>query len=418
VLVAGLSLSPLATVLAPAAFASAASQSSGAPIVVGGVVSASTFPGTNYGFEAGIRQFNAAGGLGGRKIKFLGVQDDAANPSTTYSDVQTLVESDHIFALAPYASVVGSGSVGAFLASKQVPFMGYALNGSFLAAPTWGFGVNGQQANPSIDSDTNDLNFAQGLGIPTSKVKLALIGNDVPGSQNSLNSEAAIAKKIGEDVVYSESPIPNVGVTSYAPYAEGIINSGANEEFTVGAENTAVGLDAALKADHWKGTLVNGVSYGLDVANQPNTEAALNDSLVTNQFPVNQDNTPAVKQEEKELKAIGQPTTLTAGVSVGYWTAQEFIQALEATEKSVGAASKVTSAALQKRVNSGWTYTDTLSGGVGSLTFPKDETQPSGCGTILRQNGNSFKMLVPYRCPPNGVYIYSISSSGQVTKQG
>ncbi len=404
-----------AVVTVPSAGASAATSK--APIVVGGIATVAAFPGTDYGFEAGIRQFNAAGGLDGRKIKFVGVLDDGGSPQTSLSDAQQLVQSDHVFAVAPFTSPVAGGDVGTFLATNKTPFMGYALNGAFLAAPTWGFGLNGQQVNPAYQSNAGALQLAKALG-GASTVKVAFVGTDVPGESNAVHSIAAISTAIGEHVTYAQASIPPAGVTSYAPYAQAIINSGANAVYEILAAPDATGLAAAFKAAGWSGTVVNGVTYEPSVlASQPNTKAALQGVLVESEFPLNQNKSPAVAQEEKELAALGQSTSLTPGVSVGYWTAQQFIQMLQATEKSVGSAAKVTPAALEKRVNGGWTYTDTLSGGIGSLSFPKDESEPTGCGTLVKTIGLSFKLLATYACPPKGgIAVYHVTSAGKATR--
>jgi hypothetical protein len=78
----------------------------------------------------------------------------------------------------------------------------------------------------------------------------------------------------------------------------------------------------------------------------------------------------------------------------------------------------VTPSALQKRVNGGFTYTDTLPGGIGSATFPKDETQPTGCGELLKTVGAQFKLVAPYVCPPSGATVYSVNSQGKATPAG
>ncbi len=127
--------------------------------------------------------------------------------------------------------------------------------------------------------------------------------------------------------------------------------SGANAVYEVLASGDSIGLAAALKAAGFKGSITNGVTYypgGLN--SQPNEASALNNVYVENEFPTNENNTPAVKQAIKDLKAVGQKPYLVSGVSVGYWSAIVFEQMLKATLKAVGGdPSKVTGAALQKQ---------------------------------------------------------------------
>src|SRR3981081_776696 len=54
--------------------------STGPEIVVKGVAAVSITPGTDTGFQARITRFNNQGGLNGRKVKFLGVEDDGSDP--------------------------------------------------------------------------------------------------------------------------------------------------------------------------------------------------------------------------------------------------------------------------------------------------------------------------------------------------
>ena len=105
--------------LSGTAAATTKASSSGGTIVVGGVDAGFNFPGTATGFQAGIYRFNKAGGLDGRKIKFLGVQDDQDSPASETTDVQQLVESDHVFAVTPFADDVASTQLTTFLGQNQ-----------------------------------------------------------------------------------------------------------------------------------------------------------------------------------------------------------------------------------------------------------------------------------------------------------
>ena len=75
---------------------------------------------------------------------------------------------------------------------------------------------------------------------------------------------------------------------------------------------------------------------------------------------------PAVKQELKDLKSIGAAPDIEIGTDIGYWSAQTFIQLLEAT-KARGAA--ITPADLAATVSKGITLKPALAGGDGPLTL-------------------------------------------------
>jgi hypothetical protein len=92
---------------------------------------------------------------------------------------------------------------------------------------------------------------------------------------------------------------------------------------------------------------------------------------------------------------------MTSGTAVGYWSAIVLEQALKATLARVGGnPAKVTGAAIQQTVTGSkpWSYTDPIPGGIGTESFPADETLPTGCGTLLKTVGTGFKQVEPYKC--------------------
>jgi hypothetical protein len=74
---------------------------SGDTISVGGVFDSTDWAGTEAGFMARIDRANKDDELGKYKIKLVAMDDDQANPTTDLTDVQNLIERDHVFALAP-----------------------------------------------------------------------------------------------------------------------------------------------------------------------------------------------------------------------------------------------------------------------------------------------------------------------------
>jgi ABC-type branched-subunit amino acid transport system substrate-binding protein len=367
-----------------------------APIVVGGDGDLAISAGVAQGFDAGIARFNESGGLDGRKIKFLGVLDDGFSPQTNLTNAQKLVEDDHVMAVAPMISETAGAASGTFLAQSHTPFIGWAVNAAFAAAPKWGLGIDGLQINPAIQA----LGAKKGIFDSPKREKVAFIAENVAGAVSANDALAAVAKLEGADVVYRDAPIAVIGTTSYAPYAQAIIASGANLAFEALDSADAIGLAAALKAEGFKGAIENGVTYYPgELGSQPNEAAALDHVYVADLFPADENDTKAVKQEEKDLEAVGQTPDLTSGVSVGYWSAIVFEQMLRATLKSVGGdAAKVTGATLDRMVNSGFTYKDPIPGGIGTEYFPAAEKVPTGCSTLLQVEGTTFRQVTPFGC--------------------
>ena len=396
---AALTVSTGAGVVASGSIASATTSST--PIIVGGDGDVAIAPGIAQGFEAGIYRFNKAGGLDGRKIEFVGFLDDSFSAQTALTNAQELVQDKHVSFLAPVLSDVASGATGTYLAQQKVPFIGWATDAAFATDPQWGFSIDGNQTNPNIQ----DITVADTLAITgfkkPSQIKEAYIGENIAGAIVSNNALAEASKDAGVDVVYQKSPIAVLGTTSYAPYAQAVIQSGANTVFETLDSNDAIGLAAALHAAGFKGSIINGVTYYPGtLASQPNEASALNGVYIVDDFPSNQNATPAVKQEISDLKSIGAPPNLSSGPSIGYWSAIVLEEMLKATLKSEGGnPNLVTGASLDKMVNKGFTYTDSLAGGVGTEYFPGGaETGPTGCNTVLKTVGTNFKQITPFRC--------------------
>ena len=95
--------------------------SGGGDIVVEGLAQLAFYPGIDTAFQARITRFNNAGGLNGRKIKFLGVQDTGTDPAKAMSETQSIVLKDHVFAVAPVASEVVLAPVSDFLTKTTSP---------------------------------------------------------------------------------------------------------------------------------------------------------------------------------------------------------------------------------------------------------------------------------------------------------
>lgn len=381
----------------------AAAASAKAPIVVGGDGDLSISQGVAQGFEAGIYRFNKAGGLDGRKIKFLGFLDDAFSPATNLANAQQLVQKDHVFAVVPMAGEAPGAATGQFLAAQHIPFIGWSTSAAFDAEPLWGLGVNGNQGNPEVQGSIGMLQAiaAQHAQKDPAKVKMALIANNFSGAIIANQALAGVAKKVGIDVTYAQAPIAPVGTTNYAPYAQAIMSSGANTVYEVVGAADAIGLAAALKAAGFKGMVINGVTYYPgELAGNANEAAALNGVYVESEFPVDEENTPATKQALKDFKAVGQPAAMPSGAAAGYWSAIVFEQMLRATLVRVKDISKVTPLAVQQTVtgSKSWTYKDPIRGGIGQETFPAAETDPTSCGALVQTVGTTYKLVEPYRC--------------------
>jgi ABC-type branched-subunit amino acid transport system substrate-binding protein len=388
----------LSTALAPAPASGATSST---PIIVGGDGDASLNAGAAQGFEAGIYRFNKAGGLNGRKIKYVGFLDDAFSPQTALTNAQELVLDKHAMFVAPLVSDVATASTGDFLAGAKVPFLGWAESTPFLTEPTWGFGIDGLLVNPAVEMRSQSQYLvAKGYTKDPGKFKFAYIGVDYATAITGVEALEGVSRSLGMKVVLTDDTVPVLGNVNYTPYVQAVLSSGANAVYEALGTADAIAFAAALHAAGFKGMIINSVTYlPGSLASSPSEESALQGVYVADTFPADENDTPAVKQEEKDLKATGQPPYLTTGVSIGYWSAIVLEQMLRATLKQVGGnPNLVTGVSLHRVVNRGFTYTDPIAGGIGTEYFPAAEQVPNGCSTLLQTVGSGFKVVTPYQC--------------------
>ncbi len=373
----------------------AAGGSAGGDIIVEGVAGKADHPGTDVGFEARITRFNNEGGAGGHKVKFLGVQDDGSDASKDLSITQSLVLKDHVFAVAPVASIAFLPPSGDVLKQNHTPMLGYGSVIPF-CNNDWAYGYAGCQVTPKFNTTTGPHLIQQATGMKISDMKVAVEGIALQAAVTGNNAGAETFQKLGATVVYNKNEIPVGGQSvDYTPFVQGIVGSKANIVFEVTDLANSIGLTAALKAAGYKGLIYNGTAYlPSQIGSQANIASALNGSYVLVQAPAQEDQTPAIKQEEADLKAIGAPTTVDLGTSIGYWTADEFVQMLKAT----AAKGPITQQTFHDVVNAGLTNNPAQKGGNGPLMWPLYENEPMPCASFVEAVGNHYVSKVPFTC--------------------
>ncbi len=367
----------------------------GEDIVVEGVAAKTAHPGSDVGFNARITRFNNDGGVAGRKIKFLGVQDDGADPAKDLTEVQSMVLKDHVFAVAPVASTTFLAPSGDFLVQNKTPVLGYGSVPSFCFSE-WAFGYVGCQQNPKVNTTQGPEMVQSATGMKIADMKVAVEGLALQAAVIANQDATGTFKKLGATIVYDKNEVPLSGQgVDFTPFVQGIIGSKANVVFEVTDLPNSVALAGALKAAGYKGVIFNGTGYlPSQLATQTNLAAALDGTYTIVQAPAQEDQSPAIKQMEADLKAINAPTTIDLGTAIGYWTADMFIQMLKAT----AAKGPITQQSFHDVVNAGVTLNPEMKGSNGPLQFPLYESKPLPCASFVQAVGNHYVSKVPYTC--------------------
>jgi ABC-type branched-subunit amino acid transport system substrate-binding protein len=362
--------------------------------VVGGLQDGN-FPGMDTGFEARIARFNKQGGIGGRKIQFLGVLNDGDSLTTDLNNAQTLVLKDHVFAVAPIADEVLNPASVRLFAQNSTPYIGWGISPAW-CGNNWGFPLTGCASSAQYQSTVAITQAAQAIGKSPKGLKVAVIGTNNSGGKDGTEGTVAAVKMMGADVVYGQASVPQNGTTDYAPYVQAIMAGNPDLVELVVNFTAAVGLTAALRQAGYRGALWNPTAYvpGLFAA-QPQLAQALTGSLVVANFPPSEQNSPAALQMESDLKANGAPVAFSLGEAVGWWSGEEFIQELQAA----AAKGQLTQANFGKVINAGWTLKP-QAGGITQVTFPRDHIKPTGCYGTLLTEGAHYVLKSPYVCVP------------------
>jgi branched-chain amino acid transport system substrate-binding protein len=372
-------------------------------ITIGGILTKTSAAGysqanADLGARAYFEEVNAAGGIYGRKIHYIGALDDGLNPSTDLTDAQSLVQQDNVFAVDPVVTPVFEG--GTYLVQQGVPFFGWGIDPAF-CNNQYGFGFTGCLV-PSSSQDK--VSTAGGallgpvLGGTKGKTVALISENDESGTFGLTVIKAALVAT-GFDLTYAQASLPSGTVTDYTPYVHAIMtsNHGGPPEVMWNETITphVIGLMQALRADGFKGIGIDAVNYLPSLLQDPQARAALQGEYVFIQFEPLQANTPAIKQMISALrKTSGNPNLVPdESMAIGYWSAADLVAALKKTGPDL------TRASFLRAANTNFSFG--VAGGVGTITYPADHEESAPCGALVQIEGSSFVPKVPLTCYTN-----------------
>jgi branched-chain amino acid transport system substrate-binding protein len=376
-------------------------------IKVGCYLQSQSFPGADDGYKARFNRANTKKELpGGRKIDFSACQDDGGNPQNNLQIVQRLVQQDQVFAVVGISADVLTPSTD-FMNKNQVPYYGWGFLPGF-CGQRWGFGYDGCLVTgfPGQKHTVYQANLALGpieaanLTPKTTKVALQAQDNDSGHAGNKTIS--ALYKLEGAKVAYDEAniPAPSSGV-SFTPYVQAVKSSGANVLLTLTDFQTAPGLTAAMTAGGFTGTNVNFVGYIpglLDTSQQ--LASALDGAFVSSQIVPAEEDTPYIKQMQKDLEAINAKTGkfITLSDAIAYAEADVLVSQIKAAGKTLNTKT------FDQKINGGkYVYKSSAAGGPGQMEFPSMHQISADCAAMLKISGTTYTEVVPFTCYPSAV---------------
>lgn len=376
-------------VLVNAGGASAAKSSSTTPIVVGGVWSASSYAGADTGAKAAFDAFNASGGLDGRKIKFIGMEEDNQSPTGDIAAAKTLVN-DHVLAVVPV--MTQAWVAGKVLSQAGIPYFGWGISSGWWASSN-GFSFDAAVApTPSTSPVWANTKILLCKTVPaTCKGKtVAILSVNNSAAIESMQSDAAQWKQAGAKVVaqISSIPSPPAVVSDYSPYIDQVLSSSSGKAPDIIEQllppQDDVAIITALNHQAFKGT-----DFGFSLYDPKAVSVAKGSNTVVGQAPWEQSNA-GVAQMTQRVKAESSTATLGQPTEAGYISAEMLIAALEKAGPSV------TSKSLIKALNAGFTFS--IPGLVGPQTFPAAHTLGGNCSAVVSSNGTKYTVTLPLTC--------------------
>lgn len=257
--------SSTATTAAPSSPSGSSSATSGAPLTasVPGIsattitlgyitsetgVASSTFADGPAAAQARIDLQNAQGGVDGRKIVLVPV-DDASSPAQDLSAAQELVETKHAFGVVDFSPFTFGGAK--YLSQQGVPVTGFGFDGPEWAEPS---SSNMFSWSPVVDTPIPDPGGPAYAYNTTAEVlkdagvtKLAALGYGISNSsQTSIHAIMTAAEALGIAKCYENESVPFGGVDFTADVLA-IKGAGCNGVVGSFVDSSDVALSEAVK---------------------------------------------------------------------------------------------------------------------------------------------------------------------------
>jgi ABC-type branched-subunit amino acid transport system substrate-binding protein len=379
----------------------AAAGVTGDTIKIGGILTETSATGystggAELGAKARFERANAEGGVHGRKIEFLGAEDDGMIPDKGAAAARKLVQKEKVFALVPVSAPQFGGAE--FLEQQKVPWVGWAT-GPFWCGKTSAFGFNGCLApRPGQGTQTWWGNqVAAQLGGGAGK-KVWVQATDSTASKYGVQTISKSFTAAGFALAGTSAALPaQAPPQDWSPYVNKIMKSADGKAPDVVVSVMAggkfnSGLYAALKKAGYKGLITDATSYDPKVLADPQTLQALEGVYSAPQFEPFESNVPEVVKMVADLRRTGGANVVPdQHMATGYWSADVFLAMLQKAGKDL------TRDSFFKAVQT-FSYENK---GIGRLRLPSGKTESNGCGALVKLDGGKFTIAENLRCYDN-----------------
>lgn len=360
-------------------------------IKVGGIHYSGFFGQAGLGVEARLEKANAEGGVHGRTIEFVGVEDDANVASNGLEIAQRLVEQEQVFALLPVMS--GAFGGGDYVKDNQIPMFGWGTHPSFCDSDS-AFGVTGCVTHPSLEVGSNALGTAllEHFGSVDGRT-VAFLGDDNDAGRGGIALLKASVEDLGFEVVMDSAslPAPPDALGDPSPFVAELLSADGGDEpdiiYVLGTSNP-VQIPAALQGAGYEGMIVLPSYSPLLLGANGYDGIWLNTQVSMDpEVPANAEMLAAVAEVDPDA-------TFDLSVAVGYWAADFFIKGLEETGEDLTVENFLAT------LNSG-DFTYEVEDVVGPSEWPEMHGYPVPCSALTETRDGAFVPTIPLACGEN-----------------
>jgi branched-chain amino acid transport system substrate-binding protein len=366
-------------------------------IKIGGVAQLDFFPGMEEGARARFERANREGGIHGRQIEFLGVENDGSDAAKNLDIIRAQVENEEVFAMIATSPTLLPASTD-YMAENHVPFYGWGFMPGFCHPNYWGFGFNGcLSPGPfGVPDAPGNLSLiepvAELVGKPLEELRLVVLNSDDDAGRGGSAGYQAL---FGDQIV-AEDFVPTVtagGVTDPTTWVN-LVNENDPDAVILSTDfGAAVVLKAAILASGYDGPLIDYTTYqpGL-LESQPNVAQGLEGGYTNSQIPPIEDGTAGPAQIITDLEAIGETPFAASGTSIGYWSADLLVQQLELVGPELNTQTFYDTINL-----CGFLYASP-EGGIGPIGYPIGHFEMQPCAGLVRVVDGVYTSAVPFKC--------------------
>jgi ABC-type branched-subunit amino acid transport system substrate-binding protein len=361
-------------------------------VKVGGIIAAANFTGAEVGAQARFDRANAEGGVNGRTIEFVGVEDDGNDAAADLAAMERLVQQEEVFALVPN---VTSGTNADFPQEANVPLFGWGINPAFCGNPV-AFGITGCVTDPNSTRGSNASGKVLAAHFDgNTDQTVAIITDDNDSGRGGVRLIQGSMEDAGFDVVYAEAAIPPPPTTvgDYTPFVNDLLTSDAGGppdiiilQVSVGA---VVGLSNALQPVF--DGFVMGPFYDPRLVANPAFEGQ---GVYTQFLPYeyadeNEHVARMIADIEAYDAANGTDTVLSLATAAGYWSADMFLALLEETGEDLTVERLLAA-------SDGWSWE--VPGVIGTSTWPANHDEVVPCAALVLVEDGAYVKDQPLTC--------------------